>query len=175
MAISPSAARSRRRWLALVAAVLLAAAGLAWRPASPQASTQPGRPTHPGTDAASRPKSGLEARLKGVNWVGADSLASYNLEPLIRAHVTWIAQTPFGWQPGAATPEIRLHTSTGSRSYWGESDRGLAQTARQARQRGIRTMLKPHLWLRGPGGTWPGDIRMSSEADWKHRAIAPKA
>ena len=103
-------------------------------------------------------------RLKGVNWVGSDSLASQDLEPLMRAHVTWIAQTPFGWQSDAAMPEMRMHTGVGSRSYWGESDQGLIVTTRLARQRGIRTLLKPHLWLHG---SWPGEIKMNSAADWQ--------
>lgn len=116
-----------------------------------------------GRAAVSRP---ADNRLRGVNWVAADSVSSTNLEPLLRSGVTWIVQTPFGWQPGAATPEVRLHTGAGNRGFWGESDRGLVQTAKLARQHGIRTMLKPHLWLRG-GGTWPGDINMSTAADWQ--------
>ncbi|MBC6699290.1 glycoside hydrolase family 113 [Hymenobacter puniceus] len=165
MAVFPSSRRSSWLWLGLAAVALLAVVGLAWRSAQLAGPVSQANPS--GSTAASavliRPKD----RLKGVNWVGADSLASQDLEPLVRAHVNWIAQTPFGWQAGAASPEIRMHTGTGSRNYWGESDRGLVRTVQQARQRGIRTLLKPHLWLRGPGGTWPGDIKMSSETDWQ--------
>ena len=106
-------------------------------------------------------------RMRGVNWVAADSVASMNLEPLVRLGVTWMAQTPFGWQAGATTPEVRLHTGAGYRGHWGESDRGLIQTTKAARQHGIRTMLKPHLWLRGGSGSWPGDINMTTAADWQ--------
>ncbi|WP_375435115.1 hypothetical protein [uncultured Hymenobacter sp.] len=108
-----------------------------------------------------------DGRLRGVNWVAADSAASSNLEPLVRSGITWIAQTPFGWQAGATTPEVRLHTGVPNRGHWGESDRGLTQTTKLARERGIRTMLKPHLWLRGGKGSWPGDINMTSAADWQ--------
>jgi hypothetical protein len=107
--------------------------------------------------------------MRGVNWVAADSISSTDMEPLVRAHITWIAQTPFGWQAAAAQPEIRLHTGStkgGRGGYWGESDAGLIFTALQARQRGIKTLLKPHLWLRN-GGTWPGDINMTSADDWQ--------
>ena len=49
----------------------------------------------------------------------------------------------------------------------GESDEGLAETARRARMRGIRTMLKPHIWIRGRSdGKWCGDIDFSTEAEW---------
>ncbi|MBT9393807.1 hypothetical protein KLP40_11595 [Hymenobacter sp. NST-14] len=106
-------------------------------------------------------------RMRGVSWVGTDSVPSLDLGPLTRAGVSWIAQTPFGWQAGAATPAVRVSTGKGNRHYWGESDAGLTFTTQRARQQGIRTLLKPHLWLRGGGGTWPGDVKMTSEADWQ--------
>ncbi|RSK33972.1 hypothetical protein EI290_09720 [Hymenobacter metallilatus] len=138
--------------------VLLALGGLSWlRWPRPQPATLP-----PLSSVGPAPTDG---RLRGVSWVAGDSVSALDLEPLRRAGVTWIAQTPFGWQPSATGPEIRLSTGN-NRHYWGESDRGIRLTAARARQHGIRTLLKPHLWLRN-GGTWPGDIAMTSEADWQ--------
>ena len=106
-------------------------------------------------------------RLRGVSWVAGDSITAAELAPLLRDHITWIAQMPFGWQADAAAPTIRLNTGrpVGRRGLWGESDAGLVYTARLARQHGIRTLLKPHLWVRGQGA-WPGDIKMTTAADW---------
>ena len=106
-------------------------------------------------------------RMRGVSWVGGDSITAAELAPLRQAHVNWIAQTPFGWQGGAAEPVVRSHTGRrpSRGGMWGESDAGLVYTARLARQYGIRSLLKPHLWVRGRG-TWPGDINMASAADW---------
>ncbi|GAA4363128.1 hypothetical protein GCM10023185_31620 [Hymenobacter saemangeumensis] len=103
----------------------------------------------------------------GVNWVGGDSITAADLEPLRLANVTWLAQTPFGWQNGPNEPVVHMRTTAGKGRYrdWGESDAGLAYTARLARQQGIRTLLKPHIWVRGRGA-WPGDINMQSTADW---------
>jgi hypothetical protein len=107
-------------------------------------------------------------RLRGVNWVGGDSVTLADLEALRRAHVTWLAQIPFGWQNGVAEPEIHLRPGAGPGRHrdWGDSDAGLAHTARLARQLGIRTLLKPHIWVRGRSA-WPGDINMRNEADWQ--------
>ena len=108
------------------------------------------------------------ARLRGVSWVGGDSITEAELAPLLRNHVTWIAQMPFGWQGAATEPAIRVNTARpagGRRGLWGESDAGLMYTARLARQHGIRTLLKPHLWVRGRNA-WPGDVNMTSAADW---------
>ena len=106
-------------------------------------------------------------RLHGVSWVGGDSITPEMLAPLLRDHVTWLAQTPFGWQRGAADPSIRTNFGrpSGRWGLWGESDAGIVYTARLARARGIRTLLKPHLWVRGYS-SWPGDINMSSVAEW---------
>jgi hypothetical protein len=88
-----------------------------------------------------------------------------DLAPLVDAHVTWIAQTPFGWQRDERSPEVRLVTS--GRVYWGETDEGLTVTTGLARERGIETLLKPHLWLTEPGpGAWHGTITMASAAEW---------
>lgn len=148
------------RWWPLPVLLALVALALAQWP-------RPAPTTAPAAATAARPAA---ARWRGVNWVAADSVASQDMTPLVQAHVTWIAQTPFGWQPDATQPEIRLHTGTGERrgrgGYWGESDEGLIWTTRWARQRGIHTLLKPHLWLR-QGGTWPGDVRMTSAPDWQ--------
>lgn len=106
-------------------------------------------------------------RLRGLNWVAGDSITAADFAPLVRDHVSWIAQMPFGWQGDAAGPTIRMNTvrHSGRGGMWGESDAGLIYTAQLAHQHGIHTLLKPHLWVRGHG-SWPGDIKMSSAADW---------
>lgn len=151
--------------LLLAAVVLLALAAACWA-FWPRAVPAPLPPT---TASQALPSAGpppADGRLRGVSWVGTDSASMLDLAPLTKAGVTWIAQMPFGWQAGAAEPAVQLRTGAGSRRYWGESDAGILLTARQARQRGIRTLLKPHLWLRGPS-SWSGDINMGSEADWQ--------
>ncbi|WP_229728591.1 glycoside hydrolase family 113 [Hymenobacter glacieicola] len=160
----PSSAVAFRRWRLVFLVLLLAVVAVAvwWRWCQ-----LPPQPTNSARAPSSTSLPRADNRLRGVSWVAGDSVSSLDLEPLVRAHVTWIAQTPFGWQAGAATPEIQLHTGVGHRGYWGESDRGLTLTSQRARQRGIRTLLKPHLWLRGGSGTWPGDVKMNSEVDWQ--------
>ncbi len=114
-----------------------------------------------------RPASQPQAdKQKGMSWVASPQpIGLDDLRPLALNHVNWIVQTPFGWQPSIDSPQIRL--ATGSRVHWGESDQGLRTTAQLARKLGIRTLLKPHIWLRrGADGKWRSDIAMSSPQDW---------
>ncbi|NVO84127.1 glycoside hydrolase family 113 [Hymenobacter terrestris] len=155
------------RWLgalSLVAAGLLVLASGWW--SWPRTVPAPLVPAASATASPAGPPP-PDGRMRGVSWVGTDSVSMLDLEPLNKAGVTWIAQMPFGWMAGATEPSVQLRTGVASRRYWGESDAGILLMAQRARQRGIRTLLKPHLWLRGPGGSWVGDINMTSEADWQ--------
>ena len=103
---------------------------------------------------------------RGVCFVaGPGRPAEQAFARLSALNVNWISQTPFGWQQSPDAPEVVLATS--GRVWWGESDEGLADTARRARQRGIRTILKPHVWIRDRSdGRWRGNIDFSTTEDW---------
>jgi hypothetical protein len=116
------------------------------------------------TRAASRPPID---KHRGVSWV-ADrrEVSPADFDRLVTNGVTWIAQNPFGWQRGLDVPEVVLRPDAG---WWGETDAGLEATLRLARERGIRTLLRPHLYMVGPGGhgAWIGHIAMKTEDDWR--------
>lgn len=46
-----------------------------------------------------------------------------------------------------------------------ENDESLVHSAFEAKKLGMFTVLKPQVWV--GGGSWPGDIEMLNEADWK--------
>jgi hypothetical protein len=102
-------------------------------------------------------------RQRGVSWVGSRIVGAEHLAPLEPLHVDWIVQTPFGWQSDIHAPT--LQAPTGEAGLWGESDRGVAITAALARQRGIATLLKPHLWT--GRGSWRGELAMVTEDHWE--------
>jgi len=118
--------------------------------------------------AAPGPPSAKKAdgRHRGVSWVAGGEVTAASFAPLVADHVDWIVQTPFGWQRAIDSPEVKL--VTGGRIYWGERDEGIETTTRLAREAGIHTMLKPHVWLhRKSAGGWRGEIAMKSEEDWR--------
>ena len=104
------------------------------------------------------------SKLAGVNLHVSRQLTDGALDRLEDHGVGWIALVPLGWQPRWDVPEVRLRT-TGGR--WGETDDGLAEVMRRARERGLRTLLKPHIRLVDEvPGQWRGTVGFDSEADW---------
>ena len=105
-----------------------------------------------------------EPKMKGVCWVAGDSIADHNIDDLLDVGADWISQTPFAWMGDYQSPDIGMNSD---RVGWGESDHGLGHTAGLAREKGVKSMLKPHIWLRGREGKWRSDIAMTNEKDWE--------
>lgn len=105
-------------------------------------------------------------KQKGVCWVGSrrDVNEEQFLE-LSQKGVEWISQTPFGWQPSHISPEISMGWRRSNDTR--EKDLGIIRTTRLAKKHGIKTILKPHIWLRNADTHWRGQIAMTSEEDWK--------
>ncbi len=104
---------------------------------------------------------------RGVCWVGGPQIVyASDLEEIASKGVNWISQTPFGWQRGHDNPNIGNQIGS-SDGWWGERDEGLVKTTEMARAEGIKTILKPHIWLRDEEGKWRGEIAMNTEEDWQ--------
>ncbi len=104
---------------------------------------------------------------KGVCWVGGRQMVEFEeLQRIADLGVNWISQTPFGWQRGHDSPNIGNQIGRED-GWWGERDEGLRETTRMAKKLGIKTILKPHIWLRDEEGKWRGEISMKSEEDWQ--------
>lgn len=103
-------------------------------------------------------------KQKGVCWVGSPKpLEGWELYSLRSFGVTHISQTPFGWQSEPDSPEIKWEKHS-DRMWWGESLNGLKTTTDMGRDKGLESILKPHIWVRGE---WPGVIKMLNEEDWE--------
>jgi hypothetical protein len=101
--------------------------------------------------------------MRGLCWVAGDSIAAHNLQQIVDVGANWISQTPFGWMEGHDNPKVQGNFD---RAWWGETDKGIIHTTEHAKDVGIKTMLKPHIWLRRSGDKWRSDIAMNSEEEW---------
>ena len=104
-------------------------------------------------------------KQKGVCWVGTPQpVVQEDLDKLKSLGVTWISQTPFAWQQQPGDTSLLFEKKTQRKPWWGESYEGIATTSRFAKAANIKTILKPHIWLRQ---SWPGEIEMASEEAWE--------
>ena len=101
--------------------------------------------------------------MKGVCWVAGDSIAQHNIHQVTEFGVNWISQTPFGWMDGHDSPVVRGNFD---RAWWGETDKGIIKTSNLAKIGGVKTILKPHIWLHTDKGVWRSGIAMNSEEEW---------
>jgi glycosyl hydrolase family 113 len=110
----------------------------------------------------------LPGFLKGISLAMINRLEwGYHAPPLGRQLDAFaalganaVSLMPFAFQPGPDRPVLRyLNRRPGS-----ETDIGLIHATRLARARGFHVLYKPHLWL--SHGSWPGEVRMTNEADW---------
>ena len=139
-------------------------AAFATRPAAPAASETSAPPAAPPTPATSSlPR--VDERHRGVSWVAGGRIPGTAVEPLTAIGANWIVQTPFGWQRSHDSPALAL--ATDGHVLWGETDEGLEVTTRLAREIGVRTLLKPHVWLTEARGKWRADIAMANDDDWR--------
>lgn len=104
-----------------------------------------------------------DKKIKGVCWVAQDSIVLSNFQSLVDNNVEWISQTPFLYQRGIDNPNIRWDNSNYN---WGEQDKGLIETSLLAKTLGIKTILKPHIWISRANGKWRSDLAMKNEIDW---------
>lgn len=81
-------------------------------------------------------------------------------EPAVAVRANWLALIPYAFVD-PAKPDVRYDTAG---QYWGESSKGITQSARFAQELGLQVMLKPHLWVRGQG--WPGEFLPADETGW---------
>ncbi len=104
-------------------------------------------------------------KQKGVCWVGGREIVTEKeLTTLVNNNINWISQTPFAWQRDSGSSSIGMNT-TSDHLWWGESDDGISKTTELATKLGIKTILKPHIWVRDG---WPGDIVMKSDTAWQN-------
>lgn len=107
----------------------------------------------------------LNGIFKGVCWTGERQRLPKDAIDTVRSFgVEWISQTPFGWMRSPDSPEVHFNPDRG---WWGETAEGIRTTTRLAHQKGIKVMLKPHLWIIRPSENgWRDVVGFESEAEW---------
>ena len=102
-------------------------------------------------------------KINGVSFVASrDSISLEHIKPVINVKSNYVALMPFGFIKELSSPKIRHNTS---RQWFGETEKGIIQYAKEFQKVEIQIMIKPQIWVWN--GKYTGLIEMKSNEDWK--------
>lgn len=102
------------------------------------------------------------AKIKGVNLVAPPrKIQKEAFESVRQVKAEWVAVIPYSF---CRPSEPRLRFSAQGQ-WWGETVSGVAATIQMAHDKGLKVMLKPHVWV--ASGAYTGDFDLSTDADWQ--------
>ena len=102
-------------------------------------------------------------KINGVSFVASrDSIKNEHISPVLNVNSNYVALMPYSFIRDVTTPKIEFNTK---REWFGETENGLLQYAKEFQKVDVKLMVKPHLWLRRGGFT--GHLKPNSEENWK--------
>jgi hypothetical protein len=101
-------------------------------------------------------------KINGVSFVASrDSINKEHITPVLQTNSNYVTLMPYSFIRNIETPKVEFNTN---REWFGESENGLLQYAKEFQKVGVKLMVKPHLWLRRGGFT--GHLKPNSEENW---------
>ncbi|TXD54035.1 MULTISPECIES: glycoside hydrolase family 113 [unclassified Polaribacter] len=105
---------------------------------------------------------GQTKKINGLSFVASrDSIDVTHIAPVLKAQSNYVALMPFGFIKKLASPQIIHNTK---RQWFGETENGLLQYAKEFQKNSIKIMVKPQIWVWN--GEFTGLIEMDSEENW---------
>lgn len=105
--------------------------------------------------------SGQAAPIRAVTLDARTRPDEATLDRLAALGATHVAVIPFAFQGAADVPALRTHYDS---RWYSEGDAGIRELAARLQARGLRLIIKPHVWLRG---AWSAEIGFADETAWK--------
>ncbi|MCG8307953.1 MAG: hypothetical protein MI975_11225 [Cytophagales bacterium] len=100
--------------------------------------------------------------MNGVSLVAPpDEFEENPFDPIVDLNADWVAIMPYSFT-SLQNPEIVFDSD---RQWWGETTSGTTKSIEYARERELKILLKPHVWVRSQG--WTGDFKLVDEDDWE--------
>ncbi|WP_035695400.1 glycoside hydrolase family 113 [Christiangramia portivictoriae] len=104
-----------------------------------------------------------ESKMNGISLVASrDSILDTEADYVAETEANYIALMPFAFLPDQEDPQLRFNIK---RQWFGERQEGIEHTVSKLRERNLKIMVKPQIWIRNGGFT--GDLQFETEVDWK--------
>lgn len=106
---------------------------------------------------------GQTKKINGVSFVASSVPIDQNhVTPVKEVHANYVALMPFGFSKSLSASKIRFNEN---KQWFGETEKGIKQYAKQFKKEQIQVLLKPQIWVWN--GDYTGFIKMNSEEDWQ--------
>lgn len=104
-----------------------------------------------------------KSKINGVSFVASsDSIQDKHIKPVLNLNANYIAIMPFGFIKDINHPEVMYNSE---RQWFGETNEGVRQYIAKLKNRDLKIMLKPQIWIWH--GEYTGFIEMNNETDWE--------
>jgi len=102
-------------------------------------------------------------KINGLSFVSSrDSINTIHIQPVKKVSANYVALMPFGFIKNLDAPKVIYNRK---RQWFGETNGGLKQYAREFKRAEIKFMVKPQIWI--GHGVFTGNVIMNTEEDWK--------
>jgi hypothetical protein len=103
-----------------------------------------------------------QVKINGVSFVASNREITNNaIEPVISLHSNWVTLMPFAFMKSKSDTAIMYNNK---RQWWGERKEGIEKTSLAFKNKGLKVMLKPQIWI--GRGDFTGHISMKNQTDW---------
>lgn len=101
-------------------------------------------------------------KINGLSFVASpDKINHTHISPVKKVSANYVALMPFGFLKELSSSKIIHNTN---RQWFGETQEGLEQYAKEFQKNNIKIMIKPQIWVWN--GHYTGKIEMTSEEKW---------
>ncbi len=107
------------------------------------------------------------AKLRGVSMVAPPrKIENEPIKTIQKINANWISLMPYAFVDKEKIQVFRSYNNPNKNNFqwWGETPEGIVKCIKMAKKNGLKTMLKPHLWI--GNGEFTGDLDFKNEADW---------
>lgn len=103
-----------------------------------------------------------QKKINGISFVASNSeITNKAIEPVISVNANWVTLMPYGFMKSESEKIISYNSK---RQWINERKEGIEATAKLFKEKKLKIMLKPQIWI--PKGGFTGNIKMKSEDDW---------
>ena len=102
-------------------------------------------------------------KYNGLSLVASrDSLHASHIEPIIQVNANAVALMPYAFMRADENPELIFNIE---RQWFGERTDGIEHSIELLKEKDLKIMMKPHIWIQN--GDFTGELKFSSESEWE--------